>query len=277
MEITLTPIGLGPWSHTKLKALKNCPLQFYLKYIVKYPVATRPIQLVTEVGKAAHKIIELMIEGSFILDAFDQTKKIFERTITPEEWETNVKILEFNITEFQRKLTDFSNRYNVVKVNQELRLACTIDWKPTSFFAKDVYFRGITDFSLELDNGDIIVIDHKTGGDKAYGVRSFKDQLDTYKVLFHKGCKPITGAQTGIHFIKAGELIFDEYSEADEIDKKLIPKLEFRISSIVDSVRFLGKFKHIAGSHCEYCDFKESCKAGKLKEIEEDSKKWFNK
>ena len=171
--LELTPEGLGPWSHSKLKMLKNCPLQFYLQYILKRPPESeREISLITEVGKAAHRILEFSLGGKSIADSYKLTRKEFQDTISDQDWEENIVAVEFNIIKFNQKIAEFEKQYGVKRILQELRIGCNKDWEASGFFADDVYFRGVIDLVIQLENNDIIIVDHKYGTTAAAGLRS---------------------------------------------------------------------------------------------------------
>lgn len=275
-ELDLSPLGLGAWSHSKVKCLKNCPLQFYLKYVLKIkPITKPPISLVTEVGKAAHRVLEFMIKGKSIDDSFKLTRKEFEKVLTSEEWEGNVLNLEYSMGLFREKMDNFEKENPIKRIFQEIRVAVDKDWQPTGFFAEDCYFRGVIDLAIQMENNDALYIDHKTGAPAIMGVRNFKDQLDTYKVLFHHGIENTNGGQAGIHFIRDGEIALDDYVPRQEIETSLRNRVEFNIEGAIESVKEIGYFKHKRGPYCNYCDFNEDCKAGAFKPTVEDSKKWF--
>ena len=106
--LALTPAGLGPWSYSKLTVLQNCPLKFYLQYILKVkPAEEPPISLVTEVGKAAHRVLEFMISGKSMSDAYKATRKEFEKAISQDEWTEHLVGVEYNMTKFMEKLEQF--------------------------------------------------------------------------------------------------------------------------------------------------------------------------
>jgi hypothetical protein len=274
--ISFTRKGLGPWSHSKLKMLKNCPLQFYLKYILKRPAsADQPISLITEVGKAAHRIIELNLGGKKLEQAYRLTREEFRATITDEQWAENLETVEYNLIRFKERIDDFEKQHGIKRIFQELRIGCTENWEPTGFFADDVYYRGVIDLIIQLDNNDIVVLDHKFGTSAAMGLRNFQDQLNVYKVLYHKGVAPIEGATCGIHHIREGEIVLDDYVDKDTIENSLLNRMEFSIQGAIDTLLELGYFKHVAGNACKYCDYRDDCKAGKLKDLEKGTKKWF--
>jgi hypothetical protein len=274
--IDFSPNGLGPWSHSKLKLLTRCPLKFYLQYILKVPPKTQAeISLVTEVGKAAHKILELHLGGKPLDRAFKLTKEEYAHVIGLDNWDKDVATLEYSIAKFKERIDGLDTEHGVKRLFQEIRIGVDKNWESTGFFSDDVYYRGVIDLVVQLMNGDIIIVDHKTGTSSAMGLRNFKDQLDTYKVLFHHGIEKTSGAQAGIHHIREAEIVLDDYADVKAIEGSLLNRIEFSIEGAIDALKGLGYFKHIAGSTCKYCDYREDCKAGNLKKVEMDSKKWF--
>lgn len=269
--------GLGAWSHSKLKMLHKCPFQFYLKYLVKAKEeVTAPPNLITEVGKAAHSILEKCVLGKPIEECFKLTRSEYKNVITEEEWEEQVSTLEYNIQKFQDRIDAFSVHTLIKRALQELRIGMTKDLQPTGFFAEDVWFRGVIDLALQLEGSkDVIYIDHKTGAPAISGLKNYKGQLNTYKILFHFGIEKTSGAQAGIHFIRDGELYLDDYVDHKTIEGELVNSLLYDIECAIEKTKGLGFFKHIAGPHCEWCDFKTSCKAKELVELEKNTKNLF--
>ena len=87
-SVELTQRGLGAWSFSKLKMLKQCPLQFYLKYVLKAKITTPAIiSVATEQGKAAHRILELVVMGKSIESAFKQVRKEYEEVLPGDVWD----------------------------------------------------------------------------------------------------------------------------------------------------------------------------------------------
>ena len=277
MVVNLTPLGLGPWSFSKLKCLKKCPFQFYLKYVLKVkPAITVEVTLDTLVGKAAHRIIEVLLasKGKTLKEVYDYVRKEYP-SFSDEEWEEHLVGVEYNITRFKERLDEFAATTPVKRFLQELRIGVTKEYTPTTFFGDDVWFRGIIDLAVQLANGDVIFIDHKYGVPIEAGIRNNKEQLDTYKVLYHYGIEKISGSQSGVHFIKAGDMLLGEYSSRSEIENSLRPRLEHSLNCAVDNLKEIGYFKHIAGNQCKWCEFNEPCKAKEFITMEKETKKWF--
>jgi hypothetical protein len=268
--IKLTMAGLGPWSYSKMKSLQNCPLQFYLKYIHKMKVeyVQSPEAMV---GSAAHKVLEYFVIGKPLDSSFREVKEEFLSKMGQELWE-QVERLELSISEFKRRLDEFDKNNPIKRVFAEMRIGVTEEFEPTTFFADNVFFRGIVDLALLLENGDAVFIDHKKGGSAEFGIKNYTQQLDSQKVLFHGGITPINGATAGIHFIEAGQIRLGEHHTREEIEKVLKHNLLLSIDSAVHKVIDMGYFKHKACGACKWCDYAVPCKSGALKEIELSTK-----
>lgn len=278
--LNITAEGMAPWSYSKMNMLKKCPFQFYLKYLLKAKNTVSPKIFVRDVGKAAHRIIELIIIGKSVEKAYKITREEYTKDLTPEEWEEGVETLEMSMNSFKERLDKFNENYPVKRVFQEIQVAVTKDWEPTGFWSEDCFFRGVIDlcFLMEVEGSDLLdamFIDHKTGAPASMGIRNFQAQLDSYKVLFHFGIEKILGATSGVHFIRDSEIKIGDYSTQDNITTTLKGALEFTLESVIEITKERGFFKHVAGSHCKWCEFSDECKAKNLIGIEKESKKWF--
>lgn len=283
-ELETVPLNitdLGPWSSSKLKTLQKCPFQFYLKYILEFKVPSslqaQTDPLSANVGKAAHAILEDVIVGKPIDETYAKVKKVYieDKSLTEEQWAEHVETLHYNITKFQERIEALGAKTPIRRALTELRIAVTRDYQPTGFWSEDVWLRGVVDLILMLECMDIIIIDHKTGGGEG-SVNMYKSQLDWYKILFHFGIQRIEGAQTGVHFIKAGEVKMADYSDSKEIENKLKNMLELSLEGAVDALLDKGYFKHIRGNYCKWCEYDQiGCKSGDLKPIELGSRRWI--
>lgn len=290
-SVELSPVGLGPWSFSKLKLLNSCPFSFYLQYLLKAkPLEAPPISVITEMGKAIHRVLELTVNGKSIEDAFKTTRKEFLEVLTDDQWENGcdpknpigVAKNEYAVTRFMERLDTFEKANPVKRFITELRIGVTKDWTPTGFFTTDiekpennVYFRGVVDLILQLENEDVIFIDHKRSVPSVVGVKNFQAQLDTYKVLFSKGVQPYNNGCSAVHFVNDAELTMGSTSTKQDIEENLANLIEFNIYGAVEKVKGYGYFKHIRGSQCQWCVHDPICKAGHLKPLELESKKWF--
>lgn len=279
--LSMDKYSLGPWSISKMKMLQKCALQFYIKYVLKMKipedVGGRSDTTSADIGSAAHLILEHVMQGRSIEESYAISRKEYgQDKLSDELWAERVATLEVNILAFKDRMDALGRKHKIRKVYTELRLGVTRDWKPTGFFSDDVYMRGVIDLVVELDDGVILVVDHKTGGGTG-SLRPYETQLDSYKTLIHHGLKPVRAAKSFIHFIQAGEVKPSYLSSAEDISGKLKDMLEFELEGTVDSVAEKGYFKHVCGSYCKWCDFATICKSKEklLKPLELGTKRFF--
>lgn len=267
----------GQWSASKLKTLKHCPLQYYLKYIVKLKMPEDTLQdtVARDAGKALHAVLEYVIKG---LSHEEAVRKVrMEYTKSAEEWETVVAPDIQNTKVFAERFQAFAKKYDVQKAFPEVRLGVRKDWSLCDFFAKDVFFRGVLDLALWLKNDDVIIIDHKRGGSAEFGIRNYESQLDIYKILVHAKIPTLKNVISGIHFISEGTIPLGAATSAEIIRDIERPKLVYDIACTVESAVEPGVMKHKRGPYCNYCDYDSICKAKLYKPHEEASKEFLKK
>lgn len=280
-ELQMDRYGFGAWSYSKASMLKKCPLQFYLSYVLKMKVpadvGVRRDTLSADVGSAGHRVLELVMLGKALNVAFATAKKEFVPSkLTEEQWTEKVETMEMSVVGFKERMDAFERRNPVKRVFTEMRIGVTKDWDACAFFDQDAYYRGIVDLALQLENGDLLILDHKTAeGFVPTSTKVYDEQLNSYKPLFHYGIGNIQGSQAGIHFIRAGDVKMGKYHTKDEIETTLRKELEWNLSGNVDKVSEIGYFKHVAGSYCKWCDWAPLCKSEEkyLKPLELDTKR----
>ena len=279
--LSMDKYSLGPWSISKMKMLQKCPLQFYIKYVLKMKipedVGGRSDTTSADIGSAAHLILEHVMQGKSIEESYAISRKEYgQDKLSDELWAERVATLEVNILAFKDRMDALGRKHKIRKVYTELRLGVTRDWKPTGFFSDDVYMRGVIDLVVELEDGVALITDHKTGGGVG-SLRPYETQLDSYKVLYHHAAKKVRAAQTYVHFIGIGEVKSSYLSSAEDISGKLKDMLEFELEGSVDSVAEKGYFKHVCGSYCRWCDIATICKSKEklLKPLELGTKRFF--
>ena len=121
-----------PWSYSSLTAYETCPRRFFLTRISK-----QVIEKQTEAtlhGNEVHKAMENYVGGKAPL---------------PEKYETYRPIADKLRLAPGKKLLEY-------------KFGLTRALKPTEFFAKDVWVRGVLDVGIVKDD-EAIVLDYKTG------------------------------------------------------------------------------------------------------------------
>ena len=261
------------YSPSKLKTLQKCPLQFYLRYVLKYSPELIPENDTTarDTGKMLHSILEFSVKGIQLDKAISVTRETHDAT--DEFWSTNVVPNLPNVETFLHKLDKFTAHHGITKVYTELKTGVTKDWKKTTFFDPDVHMRGIIDLLL-VGSNRAFIIDHKKGGTASYGLRNYMAQLDVYKPFTLALFDDVDHVAAGIHFIEEGSVSLEPcLMTRDHIIQSIIPVIDYQILEAERAVRETGFFKHYRGAHCKYCDFDADCKAKKLLTLEKESGK----
>lgn len=181
-----------PWSYSSLQAFETCPRRFHLTRIAK--VVQEPQSEAMAFGNKVHKALELAVKGEARLPA---TFAHYQPMVT--------RILQSS----GRKFT-------------EHKFGITSSFKPTTFFAKDVWFRGVIDLNI-IGQKVGVTLDYKTGKPKADG-----DQLKLFAVTTFAHHPHLERVKTGYLWMAHDKLDADEYTPADVpvIWQEFIPRVQ---------------------------------------------------
>lgn len=289
LEITISDTGFGPWSHSKLKQLYSCPLQFLCKNLLKitYEVSTEQKDAQETLywkykGLVAHRILEDMVMGMPFEESYQRHEEEFLPHLGEEKW-ADVSFLKDRLESFCYRLERFHHEHTIVRKSCEQQLAVDVDWNPVPFNSKAAYFRGILDLTAELRNRDVALFDHKNGGSAKYGIKNYEFQLRTQSLLFLADNPDIRGVIPFIHFIEDGDVAGgrDNYYSRQQVMEEFSVTLKSCVHGTIESLEDAGAFRHITGNHCKYCEMKPICRGGKrgtanfLQPIVDKSKVFF--
>jgi len=249
------------WSMSGIKMLEKCPLQFYLKYVIKLD-HTDPDQDTDarDLGLAMHYILELMQDGRTIAEAYEEAKVEHFDILGEELWKRVEDVLP-HIHKFNRMMHDRDEAEDFIYAEPEKKLAIDVNFEPVDFFSEDAYFRGVIDYTARTPKQKSIVIDHKKGGG-GFLTRYHSPQLSSYLVLDYFANEKFEVGHSYIYYIEAGELSEGPKIYGDLIESKTRPWLVNKIDTAIDNVISSGKFYHSRGSQCKYCEFESLCKNG---------------
>lgn len=122
------------WSYSKLNAFLTCPRRYYLTQVSKQ--VSEPQTEATLWGNRVHKAFEMRFKEN--------------------------KPFPTDLQNFEPVAATVIARAKGGKLEAEQKMALTASFKPTTWFGKDVWVRGITDFTIS--KGDKVFIgDLKTG------------------------------------------------------------------------------------------------------------------
>jgi len=176
-------VSIAPWSFSKAKAFEQCPKQFYHEKILQeYPfVETEAIRY----GNAFHTAAEEYIrDGTPLPKMFD----------------------------YAQAMLDSLNAKKGVKLCEE-KLGVTENLSPCSFYADDVWYRGIADLLIVNEEDELAwVIDYKTGKSAKY---ADKGQLELMALLVFAHFPKVKNVRAGLLFVVSNDLVKDSYADSD--------------------------------------------------------------
>jgi hypothetical protein len=171
--------GVLPWSYSSLTAFETCPRRYHLTRITK-EVREAQTEATTH-GNEVHKAMELHIKG--------------EKPM-PEKYAAYRKIAERAKMEPGKKLVEF-------------KFGLTASFRPTEFFAKDVWCRGVIDYAA-ITPKSASVLDWKTGKPKVD-----TDQLKLFAAVTFATNPYITSVKTGYIWLGHGKISVEKFKKED--------------------------------------------------------------
>lgn len=157
---------MSAWSYSSLTAFETCPRRYYLTRVLK--VVKEEQTAATMEGNAQHKALELDVAGKQAL---------------PSKY---------------RHLQPLANKLRAVpgQILTEYRFALTRELRPTEFFAKNAWVRGVLDYANVRTNFAVI-LDYKTGK------RKFDtDQLKLFAAAAFQLFPHVERVQTGYIWLR---------------------------------------------------------------------------
>lgn len=212
------------WSYSYLTAYETCPRRFALTRI--YKTVTEPQTEATISGNEVHKAIELHIKNEQHL---------------PDKYKRYVPIV------------DTVKRSPGVK-HAEYRFGLTKQLRPTGFFAKDVWVRGVFDVMV-VQPKKLVLLDWKTGTP-----RSDIDQLDLFAGVGFSLFQHVESVKAAYVWLAHGRVDPTEYSRDNVADlwKGFRARVE-RLESAVADEQFPPKPSGLCKSWCpvnkRQCEF----------------------
>ena len=168
-----------PWSYSSLTAFETCPKRYQLTRLLKKVV--EPQTEATTHGNEVHKALELATLGEKPLaDKYKQYQPLVERL-----------------------------RAKPGKRLVEYKFGLTRGFKPTEFFAKDVWVRGVIDYAL-VQPTTAFVLDHKTGKPK-----TDHDQLKLFAGVAFSAFPYVEKVRTGYLWLAYNKMDTQDFTKDD--------------------------------------------------------------
>jgi PD-(D/E)XK nuclease superfamily len=242
----------APWSASKVSTGLRCPRLFHFKYVDK--LAEPEVMPETRIGKAIHKAIELVMQGTPLGDAVGTV-----RAELPNETEQRrFDQLAHGIPAFTSRIGQFRRRRRVGRQLVEYSLAIREDLTTTQFYSGDAYYRGVLDLGYLFDDDTLALVDHKTGS-RIPGT-SIVDQLEGYVVLAAAAFRHAKRFWLGVHWVAERAVEWSPPVGPEKVIDDLVPDLLDNIEAAALAVSDGPRVN--PGPWCDRCAYRAVCPEG---------------
>lgn len=229
-------------SKSKVNSYLKCPLEFKFQYIDEIEV---PANEYMALGSDVHMIAEKFTEkfGDEITD-IDNRNELLKIAHDLD--------LSYDLTAHIDNLSSF---FDEIFVENDYKLFCAEEY----IIDEEHRFSGICDIILVDGNGELVVIDYKTGNSSSFS--KYRRELCYYKLLVENVYNR-TVSNVGVFFTKNGRLRLLEICE-EENKRKFLNQCE--IDDAVDTMYEVrnnvndGIFPPKKQFLCKYCTYKNIC------------------
>jgi len=212
------------WSYSALTAFETCPRRYYLTRVSKE--VKEPQTDATIWGNKVHKALELFAKG--------------EKPLPPD------------LQEYGRYVRKFLDREGKRVVEEKVALDKNL--RPTKWFAKDVWVRGVIDLGV-VGSERAYLLDWKTGKRKPDS-----DQLKLFAALAFAKYPWIDSAVTGFVWLKEKKFDKEVFTrdQVTEIWGEFLPRLS-RLAESYEQDRWVPKPSGLCRNWCpvgqKLCEF----------------------
>jgi hypothetical protein len=233
----------------------RCPREFSYKYIER--IAESFVSPEQRLGKSLHTALELVLGGTPLEQALEVARKGLLSELEHERFE---RMAPRALPAFLARINGFRARRQPRTQLIEAQLALDAQLAPVGFLAEAAFFRGVIDIGFEWGQGELAVVDHKSGIRRS--LASYGEQLDGYAVLAVHNMPSLRRVWRGVHFIGDGEVEWSPPVAADEVRQRMTPRL---LAIIEDAARNVaGGAGPTPGRHCNWCSYRNICSAAEL-------------
>lgn len=213
-----------PWSYSSLSAFETCPRRYHLTRITRE--VSEPQTEATLWGNQVHQALEYAVKGTKALEpAFTAYQPIVDRIRAADG----------------RKFT-------------EQKFGLTNSFTPTTFFGKDVWFRGVIDLQVVREK-TALAFDYKTGK-----VRTDGDQLKLFAAATFAQHPHIEKVHTQYLWLAHDKTTGETFHRDDlpSIWQDFVPRIN-RMTAAQDSDRWMPSPSGLCNGWCpvgpDRCEF----------------------
>lgn len=227
------------WSYSRVQLHETCAYQYLEKVLRKNPLFDipedeTPLPLLN--GRKVHGGIAAYLTGGPDGTYYaDQEKKTYHA----------------NDRFAAKKYDKFAAIIDTIRANQPLveqQWGYDRNYRPTSWFGKDTYYRSILDAGVLWPDNTFSNADWKTGRPKEDHV----EQMETQAIAVFARYPQVHWVETRLFYVDTGQEKHDEFLRKDLA--ALIAKWDKRAGAVENDTNFTAR----PGAHCRYCPLAKS-------------------
>ncbi|HWM87579.1 MAG TPA: PD-(D/E)XK nuclease family protein [Kofleriaceae bacterium] len=249
---SIRALSHAPWSSSKIQMALRCPRLFHYRYVEK--LAEPEVMPEARIGKAVHDALERALGGAPHVMAVAAARELLPDGVERARFDH----LSGGIPPFLERIAAFRRKRRVGRELIEFSLAMRENTTSTQFYAGDALFRGVFDVGFMYEDGNLAVIDHKTGA--RYPNLAISDQLEGYAVLAAAWFRSIRKVWLGVHWVADAEVDWVRPLTMAEIRHDLVPRVLTNIEAAALAVDDGPRAN--PGVWCERCNYRSVCPSG---------------
>jgi len=234
---------------SKVKTALRCGLEFHYRYVDRIPEPT--VEPDARVGKAIHAALEGVLGRAPVEEVILKNR---QELLDDDERQRYDRLAEA-VRKFVARIDAFRARRRVKHQLVEHMVAVNADLEATLFVAKDAFFRGVWDAGFVYDDGNLAVVDHKTGIRRE--LADYGDQLDGYAILAAAHLPHVKMVWLGVHFVSDAAMEWTEPRPLDDVKRTVAPRVLRQIEDAAAAVA--GGFEARPSSYCRRCAYRSIC------------------
>ena len=221
------------------------------------------------IGKAVHAALEHALAGSELEAAVSRGRELLVDPLERGRFDH----LKQAIPPFLDRIVRFRRAHRIGRQLIEFQLAVRENFSSTQFYAGDAFYRGVLDIGFLYDDGQLAVVDHKTGA-RAPHLGAI-DQLEGYAVLGAAGFRSVRRIWLGVHWVADADVDWSEPMTSGQVHHDLVPRVLANIEAAALAVDDGPRAN--PGVWCERCNYRSVCPSGiefRFEPVDSDADEW---
>jgi putative RecB family exonuclease len=241
----------APWSLSKVKCAQRCPQEFRFRYVDQ--IAEPEVSREQRIGKAVHLALELVLQRHALAEALEAG----EKELLHDDERARYGELAGAVRAFVERIEVFRQRRRPRVEHVEHKLAIGAQLEATTFIDPNALFRGVVDVGFEWGDGELAVVDHKSGLRRPVGDHA--DQLEGYATLCAAAYPRLKRIWMGVHYVADRAVEWSAPVPIEEVRQTFMPRLLDQIELAARAVA--GPLEPRPGPYCEWCSYRKICPA----------------